>query len=84
MTWCVYILECKNGSLYTGITNDIRRRIRQHSLGTGAKYTRGKGPFNLIYKEKCLNRSEAQRREIKIKKLARKNKFNLTILEPHQ
>ena len=83
MTWCVYILECKNGTLYTGITNDIRRRIRQHTLGTGAKYTRGKGPFNLIYKEKCLNRSEAQRREIKIKKLARKNKFNLTILEPH-
>ena len=80
MTWCVYILECKNGTLYTGITNDIRRRIRQHSLGTGAKYTRGKGPFNLIYKEKCLNRSEAQKREIKIKKLARKNKFNLTIL----
>ena len=87
MKYFVYLLiSRKHDKLfsYVGITNDLKKRINLHNSSKGAKYTRGKGPFNLIYKEKCLNRSEAQRREIKIKKLARKNKFNLTILEPHQ
>lgn len=77
MNWSVYILECNDGSLYTGITNDLDKRIMAHELGHGAKYTRGKAPLNLIYREPHKNRSEASKRELEIKKLTRKEKLAL-------
>lgn len=78
MTWQVYILECSDGSLYTGITNDLTKRILAHEQGLGAKYTRGRGPFNLIHQELFNNRSDATKREWEIKKLSRQKKFALS------
>lgn len=78
MNWVVYILQCSDGSLYTGITNDLSKRILAHEQGNGAKYTRGKAPFNLIYEEQHKNRSDATKREMEIKKLSRQEKLELT------
>lgn len=75
--WCLYILECKDGSLYTGITNDLEKRIEKHEEGTGAKYTRGRGPFRLIYTEHCQDRSVASKRELYVKSLSREQKLAL-------
>jgi len=72
--WVLYILECGDGSLYTGITNDLVRRLSQHENGQGAKYTRGRGPFRLAYREKCIDRSQASKREIEVKSLNRTEK----------
>lgn len=72
--WIVYILECGDGTYYTGITNDISQRIQAHSDGAGARYTRGRGPFTLKFTEQCANRSEASKRELAIKKLSRRDK----------
>lgn len=80
MNWIVYILKCADDSLYTGITNDLAKRIRHHELGAGAKYTRGRGPFDVVYQEICTSRSEATKREIKIKKLSHKQKLALKSL----
>ncbi len=77
MSWVVYILECADKSLYTGITNDLQNRIATHENGTGARYTKGRGPFKLLYKEPCKNRSEASKREITIKKLNRNQKLEI-------
>lgn len=76
-SWVIYILECKDGSLYTGITNDLTRRIALHEAGKGAKYTRGRAPLTLRYAENCENYSQALRREIEIKKLTKSNKLAL-------
>ena len=73
----VYILQCSDKTYYTGITNDLKRRLEQHNADTGAKYTRGRGPVKLVYKEKGLTKSEALKRELAIKKLSRKEKINL-------
>jgi putative endonuclease len=73
----VYILECSDGSLYTGITNSIERRISEHEAGLGAKYTRGRAPFTLVYQESLENRSQASKREIEIKSYSRKDKMFL-------
>jgi putative endonuclease len=78
MKWCVYILECADGSLYTGITNNIKRRLEQHGKGAGAKYTRGRLPVTLLYSEKYIDRASAARREAQIKKLSRLEKIGLT------
>ena len=78
LNWFVYILRCVDGTLYTGITNDIERRIAEHEQGQGAKYTKGRGPFQLVYKEICRNRGIATKREITIKSLDRKAKLSLT------
>lgn len=75
--WALYILKCNDDSLYTGITNNIEKRIADHEAGNGAKYTRGRGPFELVYQEKCLDRSDASKREFEIKKLSRSEKENL-------
>jgi putative endonuclease len=75
MTWTVYILECSDGSLYTGITNNIERRIAEHELGQEPKYTRGRLPFKLVYQERAENRSTATKREIEIKSYSRKDKM---------
>jgi len=76
-SWTVYILECADGSLYTGITNDLASRITAHENGTGAKYTRGRAPFRLVYKEECDSRSHASKREREIKTLKRADKLKL-------
>lgn len=75
--WVVYILECKDKTLYTGITNDLQRRLSQHETGTGAKYTKGRGPFQIVYTESCKDRSEATRRESEIKQLSKQEKLNI-------
>ena len=77
--WVVYILQCKDGTLYTGITDDLKRRLAQHRAGKGAKYTRGRAPLTLVYQEFCEGHSHALRREIEIKRLSRAEK--LTFIE---
>ncbi|MCB1531072.1 MAG: GIY-YIG nuclease family protein [Rhodospirillales bacterium] len=77
MAWGVYILECGDGSLYTGITNDLSARLEAHESGKGAKYTKGRGPFTLLYYEECGDRSRASKRERVIKGLKREEKMEL-------
>lgn len=77
MSWYVYILKCGDGSLYTGITNNLEKRMQEHEKGAGAKYTRGKAPFTIIYKESCPDRRDASRKEAEIKKLTRSEKMVL-------
>ena len=68
--WCVYICRCNDGTLYTGITNDIERRISEHNGGNGgAKYTRSRQPVELVYMKKMENRSMAAKREYQIKRM---------------
>ncbi|WP_099203239.1 GIY-YIG nuclease family protein [Miniphocaeibacter massiliensis] len=73
----VYILECIDGTLYTGWTNDIERRLISHNIGKGAKYTRGRTPVKLIYIEKYPTKVEAMKREFQIKKFTRQKKLHL-------
>jgi len=76
--WYVYILECSDGTLYTGITKDITKRIEEHNHSNkGAKYTRVRRPVSLKYKESQENRSLASKREYAIKQLSRKAKLQL-------
>ena len=77
MFWYVYILRCGDGTLYTGITDDIPRRLAAHRSGKGAKYTRGRGPLELVYQEQVPDKSAALRREIQIKRLRRAEKEQL-------
>lgn len=77
MVWTVYILECADKTLYTGITNNLDSRITQHNLGQGAKYTRGRGPVKVLHTENVESRSEALKREIEIKALSRGDKLKL-------
>jgi putative endonuclease len=77
MQWVVYILKCADNSLYTGISNDLDARITAHSAGLGAKYTKGRGPFVLVYHETCQDRSHASQREYAIKALSRDAKLAL-------
>lgn len=73
----VYMLRCKDGSLYTGWTNDVAHRFAMHCAGKGAKYTRGRGPLQLVYTEELPDRESALRRECAIKRLARTAKLAL-------
>ena len=73
----VYIVECSDGTFYTGWTNDLEKRIMMHSKGIGAKYTRGRGPVKLIYHEVFENKNDAMKREYYIKKLTKKDKLLL-------
>ena len=63
MQWQVYMVECRDGSLYTGIARDLERRLAAHNAGTGARYTRSRRPVRLVYAEPRSNRGDAQRRE---------------------
>lgn len=72
-----YILKCKDGSLYTGWTNDIENRLENHRSGKGAKYTKGRGPLELVYLEVHDTKSEAMRREAYIKRLTKIQKLDL-------
>lgn len=73
----VYILKCGDGTLYTGIATDIARRLAEHRAGTGAKYTRGRGPVQVVYREKRSTRSRALKREAEIKSWTRQKKLAL-------
>lgn len=78
MSYFVYILECKDGSLYTGITKDLPKRLDEHNTkDTGAKYTKIRRPVKLIYQENSENRSTASKREYEIKKFTRVKKLQL-------
>ncbi|MGN0977937.1 MAG: GIY-YIG nuclease family protein [Faecousia sp.] len=79
--WYLYILCCADGTLYTGITTDVEKRLEAHRSGQGAKYTRGRGPLELVYREKCGSHSDALKRELAVKRLTRTQKLAL-IAEP--
>lgn len=75
--WTVYILRCKDKTLYTGITTNISDRIKAHNSGKGAKYTKGRGPVKLVWKKIVKNESAARKMEYKIKSLSREKKVIL-------
>ena len=75
--WFVYLLRCGDGTLYCGITDDVQRRLEAHRAGKGAKYTRGRGPLELVYTEECESCSAALKREHAIKNLSRMQKLKL-------
>jgi predicted GIY-YIG superfamily endonuclease len=75
--WFVYVLRCVDGSLYTGITKDVDRRCRQHNDGTASRYTRGRRPTALVYRETHASRSLALKREAAIKALSRREKESM-------
>ena len=77
LPWFVYMLRCGDGSLYTGITDNVPRRLEAHRAGKGAKYTRGRGPLALVYQEAVEDKPAALRREYAIKGLKRGEKLRL-------
>ncbi len=77
MTCYCYILECADGTYYTGWTTDPERRVKQHNKGIGARYTKTRRPVRLVYLEEQQNRTDAMRRELAIKKLKRVQKSKL-------
>ncbi len=77
MTWTVYILECADTTLYTGIAKDLAKRVEEHEAGRGAKYTRGRGPFKIVFEEERPTRGAALKREAEIKTLDRSSKLVL-------
>ncbi len=76
-SWKLYMLRCGDGSLYTGLAVDVEARLEVHRAGKGAKYTRGRGPLELIYIEECGSHSDALKREWAIKALTREEKLAL-------
>ena len=80
--WVVYMLECKDGTLYTGITDRLVHRLAAHRAGKGAKYTKGRGPLILRYLEDCQDHSTALKREIAIKRLTKNEKWELCKTAP--
>ncbi|MFA4984884.1 MAG: GIY-YIG nuclease family protein [Candidatus Omnitrophota bacterium] len=77
MGWFLYIVKCRDASLYTGITTDISRRVKEHNSRRGAFYTKNKTPVKLVHQEEMMNQSAARRREAQIKRLTRKQKLEL-------
>ena len=75
--WKLYILRCADGTLYTGITTDVEKRLEAHRNGKGAKYTRGRSPLELVYREDCGDHSAALKRELTVKALPREEKLKL-------
>ena len=75
--WYLYVLRCGDGTLYTGITTDVQRRLATHRAGKGAKYTRGRGPLELVYQESCGTHSDALKRELAVKAMKRAEKEQL-------
>ena len=76
-SWWLYMLRCADGTLYTGITTDVERRLAEHNSGKGAKYTRSRRPVEVVYREPCPDKSAALRREIAVKRLSRAHKCKL-------
>jgi putative endonuclease len=80
--WYIYILKCSDGTLYTGSTNDLKKRVQTHNEGkAAAKYTRARRPVKMVYSEKFGTKSEALKREWVIKKMSREEKINLLNLK---
>ena len=77
--WYVYIVRCRDGSLYTGATNDLERRVAEHNAGTGARYTRSRRPVRLVWSERRRTRASAQRREAQIKSWPKEKKAALVV-----
>ena len=77
MSWFVYVVRCADGSLYTGITNNLRRRLAAHRAGTASRYTRARLPVRLVYQERSRTRSAALKREAAIKRLPRATKLRM-------
>src|SRR5688572_26812686 len=75
--WFVYLVRCRDGSLYCGIARDVAARIAKHDAGKGARYTRGRGPLSLVAKRRCMSKGEALRLELAVKALARPEKERL-------
>ena len=75
--WSVYIIQCRDQTLYTGITNNLTKRLEMHESGQAAKYTKGRGPFKLVYQEFFENRSISTKRESEIKKFKKEDKNKL-------
>lgn len=77
--WFVYLVQCADGTYYTGVTTDLARRLRQHNgeIVGGAGYTRGRRPVDLVWSEACVDRSDAQRRENAVRRSPRAEKFKL-------
>ena len=75
--WCVYLLRCGDGTLYAGMTNDLERRLAAHRCGRGARYTRGRGPLEVVHVEGKRTRSSALKREAVLKRLKREDKLAL-------
>lgn len=73
----IYIVKCSEGSLYTGWTNNLEKRIEDHNAGRGAKYTKARRPVILVYKEEFSTKQEAMRREWEIKQMSRKEKLSM-------
>ena len=80
--WQVYILRCRDRSLYTGVAVDLRKRLEAHRRGVAAKYTRGRGPLTLVYEESQPDRSSALKREAALRRLGRAGK--LALIESHR
>lgn len=76
-TWFVYIVVCRDQTYYTGTTNNLEQRIKNHNLGKGAKYTAGRRPVKLIYHEICHSKSDSLKREYQIKQLSKLEKAKL-------
>ena len=76
-SWSVYIVRCKDGSLYTGIAIDLEKRIAKHNAGEGAKYTRSRLPVVLVFEEKMESESAARVREVEIKRMRKEEKYAL-------
>ncbi len=81
-SWKLYILRCGDGSLYTGITVDVPARLAAHRAGKGAKYTRGRGPMEVVYTEEVGSHSDALKRELEVKSYSRADKQKLCGLKP--
>lgn len=77
--WVCYLLRCADDTLYCGITNDLDKRLLVHNAGEGAKYTRGRTPVTLVYREPCADKSAALKRELQIKRLPREEKMALYV-----
>lgn len=80
--WYVYIVRCADGSLYTGVTTDLERRLAEHNSGRGAAYTRSRAPVAVVYSEEYMNQSDSLKREAAIKRLTRIQKERLVIAGP--
>ncbi|MDD5496739.1 MAG: GIY-YIG nuclease family protein [Candidatus Omnitrophica bacterium] len=76
-SWSVYIVECRDGRLYTGISNDIIKRVEAHNKGKGCRFTRYRYPVKLVYREECGAKSDARKREIEIQGFSRLKKLKL-------
>ena len=74
--WFLYILKCNDNTLYTGITSDLPRRLKQHNNGKAARYTRSRLPIEVIFQEPCLSKSHALKKEYAVKSMTQKNKYD--------